>query len=114
MEYSKEYLEYMKGITDLFAAKLTHNTATSIEEYMTPNYKREGENIVFDFQVDSECENIFYVFDEAPDRMDGVIERPADVVEAWMKIENEYALRWLKKNAITYDEWIAKYKNKNE
>jgi len=112
MKYRKEYQDYIKNITDVFVGKLTRNTSRPIEEYYTPKYKKNGGLISFDFQVDSN-ENIIYIYDESPTEMGGVIIRPKDVVEAWVKIENEYALKWLKKNLITYDEYVVKHKEKD-
>jgi hypothetical protein len=93
-DYEK-YQEYIKKITDTFVGSLTYNSAQSIEEQNTPNYKRVGSDIIFD-------ENSL---DRCPHEMDGVIKTPKDVVEAWRKIQNEKAIKWLNKNVITFEEW---------
>ena len=87
MDRYKEYQEYMKKITDTFVSSLTYNSAQPIEEQNTPNYKRVGGNIVFEYTVD-ENYHYSYLMDKCPSAMDGVIKTPKDVVEAWRKIQN--------------------------
>jgi hypothetical protein len=84
---------------------LTYNSAISIEEQYTPTYKIINSKIQFDYSIENG--NIFWIMDECPSKMDGVIKSPKDVVESWRKIINEQALKWLKNNLITYDEWSS-------
>ena len=109
MKYEKEYLDYIKKITDTFIQSVTHNSAQPIEEYYTPKYKRVGDEIIFTgYSVDENGYVHFLSIDECPTEYGVDIKRPKDVVEAWMKIENEHAVKWLNKNIITYDEWLKK------
>ena len=103
MDKYEEYQNYIKSITDKFIGMLTYNSAIPIEEQYTPTYKRIGGKIQFDCEIKNG--NIFWIIDECPSEMDGVIKRPKDVVEEWRRIINEQALIWLKKNLITFDEW---------
>lgn len=105
MEYKdkyKEYQNYIKQITDRFVEILTYNS-----EYSTPSYKRVNGEIKFEYTVDGKGV-IFYTMDECPSAYDTDIKRPKDVVEAWIKIQNEQALIWLNNNVKTYDQWYEK------
>ena len=103
-----EYQEYMKNITDKFISRLIYNSAEPIENCYTPKYKMTNGKIEFiDYSVDENF-NLHFTIDECPTEMDGVIRRPKYVVEAWRIIENEYAVKWLNKNTITYEDWLKK------
>ena len=109
MRFAKEYGEYMKIVVDIFANKLNHNTATPIEKYPIPKYRQENGKTIFDFTIDSN-ENILYLCDDVAGPFNGIVNQPKDIVEAWIRIENEHALKWLKKRSLTYKEWLNIYK----
>lgn len=105
MKYSKEYQDHMRYVVNVFSIMITHDVGVPVEERYTPAYKRIGDTIVFDFETATNgC--MIYVYDRSSQEMDGVTRTSKDVVEAWMKIENEHAVAWLAKNAITYEEWL--------
>jgi len=109
MDRYNEYQEYMKKITDGFISRLTHHK----DEYITPKYKIEGDQIIFTgYSVDDNYQFHFEEIDGAPTSYDEVRSNysrtPKKVIESWMKIENEYAIKWLSKNTITYDDWSKK------
>lgn len=109
MKYIEEYQEYMKNIVDKFINKLTYNTEEPLNEIFIPKYKKVNGKIIFDVKI-NENGDIFYVIDESPKEMDGVIKHPKDVVYEWIRFKNECAVKWLNKNAITYDEWFSNNK----
>lgn len=95
MNYSKNYQEYIKKITDIFISKQFDNI---------PSYDI-GNEINFHYKVDDNF-NIINICDTASDTFDEkIIHHPA-VISVWRKIQSEYALKWLNKNMKTYDEWI--------
>jgi len=113
MKYSKEYQEYMKNITDSFINRLSHDSSIPMEEQYTPAYEKVGDEIKFKYSS-TEDGNIFITeeYRSCLDEKDISPRVPKDVVESWWKIENECALKFLKSNTLTYDEWEKKFKPK--
>jgi len=101
----EEYQNYIKKITDTFVSMLIYNSAQCIEEEYTPEYKRVGGKIEFEYTVDENESVLYSSVDNAPDCYDSVITRPKDVVEEWRRIKNYHAVKWLKNKIITYEEW---------
>jgi hypothetical protein len=69
----------------------------------------KGNNINFHYEI-NENFSIINICDTAPDTYDEEIIHHPVVISAWQKIQSEYALKWLNKNMITYDEWLKKCK----
>jgi len=111
MDEYNEYLKYIKSITDKFISSLTYNSAQPIEEYYTPDYKIKDDDIIFTGYSVDENSNLFFVIDKSPPSYGEAIRTPKKVVEAWKKIQNEYAVKWLNKNTITYEDWLKKNLN---
>jgi len=106
-DYWKNYEDYMKGVSNMFVGMLQEDDGKPIEEQYVPDYKIVDGEIVFDYSV-NESGLLFITANRCPSVHDGVLRTPEHVVRRWRQIKNEHALTWLRKNSITYEEWVKK------
>jgi len=99
MFYNIKYQEHIKKITDTFINKQFDNI---------PSYDIKGNEINFHYTVDENF-NISYIYDTAPDVGEEDIIPHHAVIFAWRKIQSEYALKWLNKNMLSYDDWFKNF-----